>query len=247
MDLSKIKNGYKNYDYEINAILALKVGENYLVIDENKEPYKIYCGGIACEMYQSINERGQMSYIKKKAKSANDFIVESVTGAKYKINLDVDKNVFYEAPIKNGVNIIVSMSLISYAICNGYKVLGCDVIKKMQQANVAKLIGAGVGVNCVFEERYSTTLIANDFLSAYFGLLNKNKIERFITNSNLVEYNDFDVSNLVEITPIDKMKLKMENGYDMVKEHKKDKEVCKQFKENVHRMLNEEDKSKLIK
>ena len=245
MDLSKIKNGYKEYDYEINALLGIKVGEKYLVVDENKEPYKIYCGDLDCAVYQRINERGEMSCIKKKAKCANDFIVESVTGAKYKINLDKESNTLFETSINKNGTTMVSMSFICYAICCGYNALNSRIVEELRERDVVATIDAGI--HNEYEEDYSITSLGNDFLCADFHMLKTDSFERFITNSNLIEYNDFDVSNLVEKTPIDKMKLKMENGRDRVKEYKKDKEVCKQFRENVHRMLNEEDKCKSIK
>ena len=245
MDLSKIKNGYKEYDYEINALLGLKVGEKYLVVDENKEPYKIYCVDKDCAVYQSINERGQMSCIKKKAKCANDFIVESVTGAKYKINLDKESNTLFETSINKNGTTMVSMSLICYAICSGYDTLNSETIRKLRKSGVVATFDAFI--HNEYEEDYSITSLGNDFLCADFHMLKTDNIERFITNSNLIEYNDFDVSTLVKITPIDKMKLKMENGRDRAKEYKKGKEVCKQFRENVRTMLNEEDKSKSFK
>ena len=234
MDLSKIKSGYRDYDYEINALLGIKVGQQYLIVDENKEPYKIYCNTLNGGTYQCLNERGDLSISKKKPINAVDFVVESVNGSKNKINLDKEKDFNFSVSFIGGEIKIVPMSLICYAICNDYKVLSVETFEKLTQSDLVKLAGAGVGLNCVFEERYVLRVLGKDFLSADFNLLSKDKIERFITNSSLVEYNDFDESKMLkrEKEGIEKNK-KEEKVYGSLKLSDR------KFFENVHYALDD--------
>ncbi|MBQ8749514.1 MAG: hypothetical protein IJZ29_03505 [Clostridia bacterium] len=178
MFIGKLK---KNY-IDLDVLLGIENNDTILVVDENKEPYKIYIN-MKDNSYYAENSLGEVTL--KRNLNNNEYVAENKDGKFTKLVVDREIDPLFYLQDRF-ITVQVPTSLVYLLVLNGANKCNIEMLEKLTLSTTAHVCGYTQNeLDNSMNFRYKLSNMAKDFLCAEILNLNKNEVEDFIDKSNL--------------------------------------------------------------